>query len=126
MERVQTLTRAKARDYEDKELQNCIDHCTTCSQSCFALISHCLNMGGAHATTEHIDLLQACSLICEVTAKLMMIEFEFYHDFCKICADTCNECADSCESIDENDPTMSDCADICRNCADSCEQMALH
>jgi hypothetical protein len=126
MEKAETFVRARARSYENSELQNCISLCMDCSRSCFSCISHCLTMGGPHSAPEHINLMQACSLICEVTAKLMMIEFEFYHDFCKICADTCNECADSCESIDQNDSMMSECAESCRRCADSCEQMALH
>ena len=119
-------TEAKAQFEVSEEMRLCIQNCLDCAKACTLLIPHCLSLGGAHATKEHISLLSSCSLICNTSAKLMVFDSDFHHDLCKICAEICNQCADDCDEIGGSDSMMFDTADICRRCADSCERMASH
>jgi hypothetical protein len=43
------------------EMQECIDNCTQCHNICVETIDHCLEMGGKHADTAHIRILQDCA-----------------------------------------------------------------
>lgn len=44
----------------NQEMGNCIENCQNCHAVCLETISHCLEMGGEHANSEHIKLLQDC------------------------------------------------------------------
>lgn len=107
-------------------MEECIANCLECAKICTRLISHCLDMGGKHAESHHINLLSNCATICGTSAKFMITNSEFHRDTCRICATVCNACADDCEQIDPDDPMMRECIDLCRNCAESCERMAGH
>lgn len=105
-------------------MQECIQNCLECFQSCTALTAHCLGMGGEHAGKEHITLLQTCAAICETSVKFMSLDSEFHHETCRVCAMVCEKCAEDCERIGANDETMLECAEVCRRCAKSCEKMS--
>lgn len=107
-------------------LQECIDNCSLCSRLCLHLIPHCLDMGGDHASSEHISILQVCSIMCDTSAKLMSLDSEFHHDFCRLCAEVCTACAIDCERLSKDDNMMIACAELCRKCAESCERMSAH
>ncbi len=113
-------------EYANSVLQECIDNCTECSRMCLQLIPYCLDMGGEHASSEHIGTLQVCSIMCEACAKLMTLESEFHHDLCRLCAQICITCAIDCERLADDNPLMIDCAEICRKAAESCERMSAH
>jgi hypothetical protein len=120
------FTESRARTEVSEEMRLCIDNCLECSRNCTELIPHCLSLGGAHAEKEHITLLSTCALICNTSAKLMMLDSNFHHDLCKICSEVCNQCADDCDAVGGADERMIDVANICRKCADSCDRMASH
>lgn len=102
---------------------DCIENCLDCFEACSSLIPHCLEMGGEHATKEHITMLSSCALICDTSAKMMLLGSSFHGDTCGICADICLRCAEECERIGSDDDQMKDCAEVCRRCAESCKAM---
>ncbi|MBC7457508.1 MAG: four-helix bundle copper-binding protein [Bdellovibrionaceae bacterium] len=104
-------------------MQLCIDNCTKCYQACVRTISHCLEKGGLHADNKHIQLLQDCARICEVSASFMIRESSFHASTCDVCAKICTACAESCETF-KDDEAMAACAEACRKCAKSCEEMS--
>lgn len=107
-----------------REMQACIDNCQECHAVCIDTISHCLEMGGEHASAEHIRLLQDCVQICMASTDFMLRQSEYHADVCGVCADICDACATQCESMADGSDFMQECADICRKCAESCRQMA--
>lgn len=107
-----------------EEMKNCINECLTCHSVCLETISHCLEMGGEHASPAHIALLQDCAQICITSADFMLRGSELHGQTCGVCAATCDACADSCESLAEGNDFMQRCAEVCRRCAESCRQMA--
>ena len=106
------------------EIERCIQHCMDCVNICEQTISHCLMMGGKHASADHITLMMDCAGVCSTTAKLMLHGSHFHQQMCGVCADVCESCAKDCESMAGDDRTMLMCADICRSCAESCREMA--
>ena len=98
--------------------QDCIEACTACSQTCLQMaMTHCLEMGGAHAEPSHMRLMLDCAAVCELAARLQLGASEFADDFCALCAEVCLACADSCDGLEG----MEDCAQTCRDCAAQCE-----
>jgi hypothetical protein len=104
-------------------MQECIDRCQTCQETCISTVTHCLQKGGKHAAPEHIQLLLACAEICDTSARFMLLESDFHERTCQVCAEVCAACAQDCESMADDD-VMQQCADVCRRCAESCRQMA--
>lgn len=104
-------------------LEEVISQCLECFRCCSELVPHCLSMGGDPAESHPISLLSACALICETSAKMMMLESEWHLQTCEICAEICRKCAADCEDIANGDRMMLQCAKICRSCAKSCERM---
>lgn len=107
------------------EMQHCIDNCTTCHNICVETISHCLLLGGEHASADHIRLLMDCAEICDVSADFMLRGSHRHDKVCGVCAEVCRDCASECERLAHGDVTMMRCAETCRQCADSCRRMAL-
>ena len=104
-------------------IQTCIDNCTECHQACVRTIAHCLQKGGTYADPKHIQLLQDCTRICEVSSSFMIRQSAFHGLTCEVCAKICIACAESCDAFDSDD-VMKKCAEICRKCAKSCEEMS--
>lgn len=104
-------------------IQECIDHCLECFESCSNLIPHCLKMGDDHASPDHIGLLSLCAETCQLSVKAMQFDSDFQEQICDLCADLCERCAEDCEEIGSDDEEMLACAKVCRQCAESCRNM---
>lgn len=108
-----------------QEMQDCISNCMTCHAVCLETITHCLQMGGEHASPNHIKLLQDCAQICITSADFMLRGSQFHGQTCAVCAAICEACARECERMaDGGSDFMQRCADACRRCAESCRRMA--
>jgi hypothetical protein len=105
-------------------MQQCIDNCLTSHRLCTEMVTHCLSLGGEHASVEHIRLLLDCADICATSAHFMLRGSELHVLTCYVCAEVCERCAADCERIGPNDEHMQACAAACRRCAESCRAMA--
>jgi len=105
------------------EMQQCIQNCTECHNTCVATVTHCLQMGGPHAEATHIRLLLDCAEICATSANFMLRGSDLHGRTCGVCAEVCARCAEACARFGA-DPQMQACADMCRRCAESCRRMA--
>ena len=105
------------------ELDRCIRDCLDCTRSCYATITHCLELGGAHAESRHINALLDCAEICGTSAALMARGSDLHPKVCAVCAEACERCAEECERFPD-DKVMAECAEICRQTAKSCRTMA--
>ena len=104
-----------------QDLQNCIDECLQCYQTCVReAMNHCLEKGGKHVEPTHFRLMMNCAEICRTAANFMLSGSDFHPRICAACAELCDACAQSCEQVGE----MEDCMQACRRCAQSCRQMA--
>lgn len=104
------------------DMQSCIDMCQECHATCLQTVMHCLNMGGAHATPQHIGLLLDCADICRTSADFMLRHSRHHTLTCSTCAEICEACAVDCDRFE--DAFMKECASVCRRCAASCREMA--
>ena len=105
-------------------MQTCIENCQNCHTVCLETINHCLEMGGEHASPDHIKLLQDCVNICQTSADFMIRGSEHHAAVCGVCAEVCDACAKECERMADGNEFMQRCADACRRCAESCREMA--
>ena len=110
----------------NQNMDACIDNCQSCHEVCLETISHCLEMGGEHASAAHIKMLQDCVQICQTSADFMIRGSKHHALTCGVCADVCAACADECERMATGEMTdvMQRCADACRQCAESCREMS--
>ena len=106
------------------EMQECISNCTECHAICVETAAHCLEMGGQHASAEHITTLLDCAQICATSADFMLRGSPLHPQVCGVCAEACERCAADCERLANGDELMLRCAEICRRCAESCRSMA--
>ena len=109
--------------HNDGSMQECIDRCQSCQESCLRTVSHCLSKGGMHAEASHIQMLLACAEICDTSARFMLLESTHHGRTCDVCAEVCSACADECARFGD-DEAMQQCAETCRKCAESCQRMA--
>lgn len=110
----------------DAGMQQCIENCSNCHRICVETTQHCLEMGGKHASAEHIALMLDCAQICDTSADFMLRGSPRHHLTCGVCAEVCAKCADECERLADGDQQMMECAEQCRVCATSCREMAKH
>ncbi len=104
-----------------KEMQQCVDECTSCAQVCLdTAMSTCLETGGKHTEPKHFRLMIACAEVCRSCAAVMLTGVEQHRSVCAACAEICEACAKSCEQIGG----MQECVDACRRCAKSCRAMS--
>ncbi len=104
----------------DPALQDCIDACRQCHDTCLqTALVHCLKVGGRHVEADHFRLMLNCSEICQTAANFMLSGSPLHSAVCAVCAEVCVACAESCQEIGD----MDDCARICRDCAQSCGAM---
>ncbi len=106
------------------EMQRCIELCQSCHASCLTTASHCLEMGGEHASSSHINTLLDCAATCVMSADFMLRGSQMHGRTCGVCAEACERCAQDCERLANGDQQMLDCAAICRQCAEACRMMA--
>jgi hypothetical protein len=107
----------------DEAMLRCIDNCVDCAAICIETTMHCLQMGGEHASPEHIRILMDCAEICQTSANFMLRNSDLHGKVCGVCAEVCERCAEHCERFSD-DSIMQQCAEICRTCASSCREMA--
>lgn len=105
------------------EISNCLEECVACARTCTDTLVHCLQMGGAHAAVNHVQILLDCTQICNTTSEFMSRYSPQHGVACKACADICDRCATACDSF-KGDDAMTACAKECRKCADSCRAAA--
>jgi hypothetical protein len=108
----------------DSRLRECIGHCSGCHNLCMDTVAHCLDLGGKHASREHVGLLLDCADLCRTSADLMLRGSPFHGQVCAVCADVCQRCAEECERLAGDDELMRHCAELCRRCAAACREMA--
>ena len=113
-----------AVDHIDQAMHDCITNCAECHDLCLATIQHCLQMGGEHASADHIRTLMDCAAACEASRDFMLRGSHLHHAYCGACAQACERCAQDCERLGAEDPVMQACAEACRRCAESCRAMA--
>jgi len=107
-----------------KDTLACIKDCGDCAAICTQCSTHCLHMGGAHASAQHQTIMHDCAEICAVAACFMSRGSLHAAHICKECVEICNACAESCDKLAKGDAMMKQCAEMCRKCAKSCESMA--
>jgi len=103
--------------------QDCIDSCLKSHASCMATARHCTEVGGRHATANHLALLMDCAELCQATANSLMRRSPQHGIVCNACAALCDACAQDCESF-KDDVVMQRCAAVCRECAGHCRMMS--
>lgn len=106
----------------DQKMERCIDECHECAKSCHESMPHCLELGGEHASGDHVGLLADCAAVCEVTASIMAHGGPLMQSAARLCAEACRLCQESCEQFPD-DEMMRECAEACRRCAEACEAM---
>lgn len=106
------------------DLQECARKCYECADVCQSTATHCLQLGGEHASAEHQVLMQDCADICATAARFMGRGSHHHNHVCRECAEICTACADDCDRLANGDQKMKQCAQVCRKCAESCEMMA--
>ena len=105
------------------EMQQCIQLCQDCTNTCQQTIMYCLQQGGKHAEAAHIGVLLDCTQICQTCADMMLRGSQYSGRICGACAQVCDGCAASCEQF-AGDAQLQACAQLCRRCAESCRKMA--
>lgn len=115
---------SETRNDINHHMDTCIQNCLDCFRTCLETVSHCLNLGGIHASQEHITILLECAEVCQTSARLMLLKSAIHNDQCGVCAKACERCAEDCQSMADGDEQMVKCAETCRRCAESCTEMA--
>ena len=108
----------------EPHMQRCIDDCLECHAVCERTASHCLQMGGKHASRQHQTALRDCAEACATAANFMIRESPLHAATCAACAEACAVCAEECERLAGEDRMMLHCAETCRRCEQSCREMA--
>jgi len=118
------MEQAMPHQINDQNLKECTRKCNDCSEICYRTATHCLQLGGEHASADHQVVLQDCADICATAARFMSRGSHHHSHVCRECAEICAECADGCDRIANGDALMKQCAQICRECAQTCDRMA--
>jgi hypothetical protein len=99
---------------------SCIESCLHCYRTCASMaMTHCLELGGAHADPKHIRLLMTCAELCRATAHLLVLHSAQYKEVCFECSHICSVSAIECERLGD----MEECVVACRECAKCCDIM---
>jgi hypothetical protein len=112
----------KYQSNTQQDLQQAIQHCGKCHQTCLTTLSHCLSIGGHHANTAHIQVMYDCAEICQLAVSYMVRNSAMYGRLNLLCAEVCTRCANQCEQMMGDDEQMRTCAATCRSCADICQK----
>jgi hypothetical protein len=104
-------------------MQECIELCKTCHDTCLEVVDHCLRRGGDLANPEHLKLLADCADICRLAGDFMTRNSRLHARTIELCIEICEECAIECDRY-KDDPVVKHCADVCRKCVHCCRQLA--
>lgn len=124
--KMQTMT-SRDNATSGSDMQQCIQHCLHCYQTCLETVSFCLGKGGPHAERGHIRILHDCAEMCHTSANFMIRDSDMHAIICGLCAQLCERCAEDCQRLvhdSATDSQMEACATLCRQCAESCREMA--
>lgn len=100
--------------------QACVATCWDCHQICLqTAMNDCLESSENQVEKKLFRLLISCSEVCQVSANLQLVNSDFQHRFCELCANVCKACAAECEKHGG----MAECVKACLDCAESCTQM---
>lgn len=100
------------------EIQQCIQNCLACHETCAQMAAADRQAGGDHASKEHIHMLQDCAELCLTTAHFLQHGSALAGYVCLASAQVTTICANECEETGHTD-----CANACRNVAWSCNQL---
>ncbi|MDQ6659689.1 MAG: four-helix bundle copper-binding protein [Chloroflexota bacterium] len=103
----------------NQQMQDCIQDCLNCHTACIRTAAQCLQAGGDHAKSDHIQNLLDAAEMSLTTAHFLMRNSALYGYACQACAKVAEHCGNECEQMGDTD-----CANACRNCSYSCSQMA--
>lgn len=106
-----------------QDMMQAVQEAHRCHTVCVETIGHCLQMGGDHASPEHIKIMMDCAQICTTSADFMTRMSRMHPQVCGVCADTCAACAESCEQVGA-DEHMQRCIEACRACEAACRPHA--
>jgi len=115
---------AKAEEFINHNMEDCIENCNECHRICLETMEYCLRMGGKHADAARIGLLADCAQICQTSADFMIRGSALHQQICAACAEVCSRCADDCTALSADDEQMQECAELCVVCEESCAEMA--
>src|SRR5215475_12988187 len=99
-------------------VQECIELCIQCHQTCVDTLDYCIR--NDHTAPSHLRILLDTTEICQTTANFLMRNSDIHRGVCAACASTCRACASSCAQFD--DEIIAQCARSCLECADSCDE----
>jgi hypothetical protein len=121
------LPQRRAKDREDAmnhcsaQLQDTLDKLAQCHETCLSMaLTHCLEIGGAHARPQHLRLMLDCSSFCGLAEDAILRKSQFHASILSLCADICETCAGACEALGR----METCVAACRACMASCRVSA--
>ncbi|MCS1350822.1 four-helix bundle copper-binding protein [Mechercharimyces sp. CAU 1602] len=102
-------------------VQQCIDACLNCAQSCRICLTACLHEPDVANRIECIRTLQDCIDICDSAVRFMTANSPYAMQVCDLCATICSACAQQCTQMQDEHCQM--CATHCQECADACRSM---
>ena len=79
------------RNQMSPELRDCIQRCQECYAICKETITHCLMLGGEHASADHQRILADCAQACITCVDFMLRISKYHPEYCALCADVCKE-----------------------------------
>lgn len=104
-------------------MKECLQNCTECHNICVQTTVYCIEMGGKHAHSAHLESLLDCATVCRTSADFLLRSSGLHPQVCGVCAQACQTCAESCAQFPD-DAQMRACAEECRRCAETCRDMS--
>jgi hypothetical protein len=104
----------------------CLKVCQDCAQCCLHTATHCMELGGVHASAHHQAVLHDCADVCETAARFIARQSPHFGRLCRDAAEIATLCAADCDALPDADTTMVHCAQRCRLCAESCLALTSH
>ncbi len=92
--------------------------CARGHRLCLETYSHCLEVGGAHASSDIVRALLDCAELLAVCESLLGRGSDAVEGLLPCCADVAERSARDCERFD--DRQMRACAEACRVFAETC------
>ena len=104
-----------------QQSRDAIEALQHCHAICHSMaLTHCLELGGAHARPQHLRLMLDCAAFCAFTADALGRKSQFHSRFAALCAELCETCAQDCAALGQ----MDDCVAACRDCARICRELS--
>lgn len=101
------------------EMQQAAQDCMACHEACMQTVQQCQQAGGKHGEAMHIQMMQDCAELCQVTAHFLQHGSPVATAVCNATAQVTQRCAMECEQMGDTD-----CANACNNASSSTGQIA--